>query len=101
MPTNIDQLQSVTVSIPTDEFKSLTGDAVESLYLRPMVKALAKKINTLGNVCTAAIPLPDTKYEMAWLCDKGRIPVLIRIVRRVQPDRHQILIHALVQSVVE
>jgi hypothetical protein len=63
-----------------------------------MVKALAEKINTLGNVRVAAIPLsklPDT--EAAYLCTKGRIPVLLRLVRRITPDRHQILIHVLVQ----
>jgi len=64
-----------------------------------MVKALADKINTLGNVRVAEIPLSKIpKTQQAWLCTKGRIPVLLRVVRRTVPtDRHQILIHALVQ----
>lgn len=98
-PTNIDSLQTITVSIPTEEWAKMTGDEVETLYLRPMVKALAEKINTLGSVRTAEIPLSKIpKTEQAWLCTKGSIPVLLRVVRRTIPtDRHQILIHALVQ----
>ena len=98
-PTNIDHLQTVTVSIPTDTFVGMTGDEIETLYLRPMVRALAKKINSLGNVRCAEIPLDKIpKREQAWLCTNGRIPVLLRVVRREVPtDRHQILIHALVQ----
>lgn len=98
-PTNIDNLQTITISIPTEEFVKMTGDELELLYFRPMVKALAKKINTLGNVKTAEIPLDRIpKTEAATLCTNGKIPVLIRIVRRTVPnDRHQILIHALVQ----
>ena len=99
LPTNIDDLQTITVSIPTEEFVKMTADEVEYLYLRPMVKALADKINTLGNVRVAEIPLSKIpKTQQAWLCTKGRIPVLLRVVRRTVPtDRHQILIHALVQ----
>ena len=99
LPTNIDDLQTITVSIPTEEFVKMTADEVEYLYLLPMVKALADKINTLGNVRVAEIPLSKIpKTQQAWLCTKGRIPVLLRVVRRTVPtDRHQILIHALVQ----
>jgi hypothetical protein len=93
--TNIDNLLSVTVSIPTETFTELTGKEIENLYLRKMIDGLAHKINSLGNVKTKAIPIPQE--ENAWLCTKGRIPVLLRIVRRPSPDRHQILIHALVQ----
>jgi hypothetical protein len=96
--TSLFDLQSITVSIPSEEFVQITGDELELLYLRPMVKAMAEKINLLGNVRVAAIPLsklPDT--EAAYLCTKGRIPVLLRLVRRTSPDRHQILIHVLVQ----
>lgn len=98
-PTNIDHLQTITVSIPTEDFVQMTGDEVETLYLRPMIKSLAEKINTLGNVRVAEIPLSKIpKTEQAWLCTKGRIPVMLRVVRRTIPtDRHQILIHALVQ----
>lgn len=96
-PTNYDDLLSVTISIPTSEFTKLTGDAVENLYLRRMIDALALKINGFGKVVTGEIPIP--KGEMAWLCTNGKIPVLLRIVRREDPDRHQILIHALVQKV--
>jgi hypothetical protein len=94
----IDNLETITVSIPSDDFVQITGDELETIYLRPMVKALAKKINKMGTVRATEIPLsklPDT--EAAFLCTNGRIPVLLRIVRRVEPDRHQILIHALVQ----
>lgn len=96
--TNIDNLESITVTIPSADFVGITGDELEVLYLRPMVKALAEKINSLGDVRVAEIPLskiPDT--EAAYLCTNGKIPVLLRLVRRVDPDRHQILIHALVQ----
>lgn len=98
-PTNIDSLQTITVSIPTDEFVKMTGAEIEQLYLRPMVKALAEKINLLGNVRVAEIPLEKIpKTEAAFACTKGRVPVLLRLVRRQIPnDRHQILIHALVQ----
>lgn len=98
-PTNLDNLLSITISVPTEEWRKMTGDEVETLYLRPMVKALAEKINALGNVKTAKIPLSRfPKTEQAWGCTKGKIPVLLRVVRRVSPyDRHQILIHALVQ----
>lgn len=101
--TNIDNLQTLTVSIPTEDYLKLTGEDVETLYLRPMIKALAAKINTLGNVRAAAIPLERIpKSEQAHLCTKGRIPVLLRVVRRQIPtDRHQILIHALVQPETE
>lgn len=99
-PTNIKQLQTVTVSIPTDEYKKMTGDEIETLYLRPMVKALAEKINTFGSVRAAPIPIKKfPKTEQVWLCTNGRIPVTLRIVRREIPtDRHQILIHALIQQ---
>lgn len=98
-PNTIDYLQSITVSIPSEEIQKMTGDEIETLYLRPMVKALAEKINTLGNVRVAAIPLDRfPKNEIVFLCEKGAIPVTLRIVRREVPtDRHQILIHALVQ----
>ena len=98
-PTSMKDMQNVTVSIPTEDFMKMTGDEIEALYLRPMVKALAKRINTMGNVKAAEIPL-DTlpEDEAAFLCTNGNIPVLLRIVRRTIPtDRHQILIHALVQ----
>jgi len=101
-PTNIDHLQSVTVSFPSNDIAQMTGEEIETLYLRPMVKALAEKINKLGNVRTAAIPLDRfSKRELVFLCEKGRIPVTIRVVRRTNPDRHQILIHALVQPETE
>lgn len=102
-PTNIKHLQSVTVSVPTEDWGKMTGDEVETLYLRPMLKGLADKINTLGTVRTAEIPLDRLpKEEQAWLCTNGKIPVLLRIVRRIIPtDRHQILLHALVQPVDE
>ena len=97
-PTNIDNLQSVTVSFPSEDIAQMTGDEIETLYLRPMVEALAKKINTLGNVCCAEIPLSKLpKSEVAFSCTNGKIPVLLRVVRRTKPDRHQFLIHALVQ----
>lgn len=100
---SIDYLQTVTVSIPSEEIVKMTGDEVETLYLRPMVKALAKKINTLGNVRVGTIPLSRIpKHEIAFQCENGKIPVLLRIVRRPIPtDRHQILIHALVQPETE
>ena len=98
-PDTIDNLQSVTVSIPSENIVKMTGDEIETLYLRPMVKALAEKINTLGNVRVGEIPLAKIpKTEVAFSCTNGKIPVLLRIVRREVPtDRHQILIHALVQ----
>ena len=97
--TNIDHLQTVTVSIPSEDFAKMTGDEVETLYLRPMVRGLAEKINTLGNVRVGEIPLERfPKSEIVFQCKNGKIPVLLRIVRRPVPtDRHQILIHALVQ----
>jgi hypothetical protein len=93
--TTMNHMQSCTISIPTDDFRMLASDTFELLYLRPMVKALAEKINTLGDVKIGTLPIP--KKEMAWQCTKGRIPVLLRIVRRPNPDRHQVLIHALVE----
>jgi hypothetical protein len=95
--TSKHDLLSVTVSIPTEEFQKLAGHEVENMYLRPMTKALGKKINELGDVMCRAIPIPEK--ENAWNCTNGRIPVLLRIVRRPDPDRHQILIHAWVQPV--
>jgi hypothetical protein len=94
-PTTFDHMQSVTVSIPANDYEKLLGDEIETLYLRPMVKALGVKINSFGPVRAAELPIP--KGEMAWSCTKGRIPVLLRIVRRLNPDRYQILIHALVE----
>jgi hypothetical protein len=93
--TTIDHMQSCTISIPTDDFRMIAPDTFELLYLRPMVKALAEKINTLGDVKIGTLPIP--KKEMAWQCTNGRIPVLLRIVRRPNPDRHQVLLHALVE----
>jgi hypothetical protein len=93
--TTFDHMQSVTVSIPADDYEKLLGDEIETLYLRPMVKALGIKINSFGPVRAAELPIPEG--EMAWSCTKGRIPVLLRIVRRTSPDRYQILIHALVE----
>jgi hypothetical protein len=95
--TTMDYMQSCTVSVPTEDFYMVTSDSLELLYLRPMVKALAEKINTLGDVKVGTLPIPEK--EMAWQCTNGRIPVLLRIVRRSSPDRHQILIHALVEPV--
>ena len=93
-PTTFDHMQSITVSILADDYEKLLGDEIETLYLRPMVKALGVKINSFGPVRAAELPIP--KDEMAWSCTKGRIPVLLRIVRRSDPDRYQILLHALV-----
>jgi hypothetical protein len=93
--TNTDNLFNVTVSIPTEDFGLLTGDEIENLYFRPMVRAIAEKINALGNVKASEIPLPEK--EIAFNCNNGKIPVLLRVVRRTNPDRHQILIHVLVQ----
>jgi hypothetical protein len=93
--TTFDHMQSVTVSIPADDYEKLLGDEIETLYLRPMVKALGEKINSFGPVRAAELPIP--KGEMAWSCTKGRIPVLLRIIRRSDPDRYQILLHALVE----
>jgi hypothetical protein len=95
--TTFDYMQSITVSIPTENYEKLLGDEVETLYLRPMVKALGEKINSFGPVRAAELPIP--KGEVAWNCTNGRIPVLLRIVRRVNPDRYQILLHALVEPV--
>ncbi len=97
VPTNIDHLQTCTISIPAEDYEQLDGEAVEQLYLRPMVRALAEKINTLGNVRVAEMPLDRFKKEIAFSCTNGKIPVTLRIVRRSDPDRYQILIHALVQ----
>ncbi len=94
-PTTFDHMQSVTVSIPAADYKKLLGDEIETLYLRPMIEALGVKINSFGPVRAAELPIP--KDEMAWSCTKGRIPVLLRIVRRTDPDRYQILLHALVE----
>ena len=98
-PTSFNHMQTITVSIPTEDFVMLTGEEIETLYFRPMIKALAEKINTLGNVKAAEIPLETIpEEEAAFSCTNGRIPVLLRIVRRtIGTDRHQILIHALVQ----
>lgn len=95
--TSLDDMQSITISIPTEDIVKMTGDEVESLYLRPMVKALAEKINTMGNVRAAELPMPKDKAEIVFSCTNGRIPVMLRIVRRTNPDRHQFLMHALVQ----
>ena len=96
-PTTFDHMQSVTVSIPAEDYEKLLGDEIETLYLKPMVKALGEKINSFGPVRAAELPIP--KGEMAWSCTNGRIPVLLRIVRRPDPDRYQIIIHALVEPV--
>jgi len=95
--TTMDYMQSLTVSIPTEDFIKLTGDEVENLYLRPMIRAIGKAINDMGNVKTTYLPIPEN--EIAFRCMKGKIPVLMRVVRRPDPDRHQILIHALVEPV--
>lgn len=95
--TNLDNLLSLTVSIPTEDFVKMTGDEVENLYLRPMIKAIGKKINSLGDVKAGLLPIPEN--EIAFRCMKGKIPVLMRVVRRHNPDRHQILIHVLVEPV--
>lgn len=95
--TTMNYMQSITVSVPTEDYVKLLGDEVETLYLRPMVEALGKKVNALGPVRAAELPIP--KNEMAWNCTNGRIPVMLRIVRRNTPDRYQILIHALVEPV--
>ena len=93
--TSMDHMQSITVSIPTEEYRKLTGDEVETLYLRPMVKAIANAVNKLGDVKARTMPLIEN--ETSFLCTNGKIPVLLRVVRRPNPDRHQILMHVLVQ----
>ena len=95
--TTFDYMQSVTVSIPVEDYEKLLGDEVETLYLRPMVKALGEKINSFGPVLATELPIP--KGEVAWNCTNGRIPVLLQVVRRTNPDRYQILLHALVEPV--
>ncbi|MHC4704259.1 MAG: hypothetical protein ACYTFQ_27180 [Planctomycetota bacterium] len=95
--TSMHNMETITISIPTADFNHLSGHDVEFGYLRPMIKALAEKINSLGDVKARALPLPEK--ETAWLCTQGKIPVMLRIVRREKPDRHQLLIHALVQPV--
>lgn len=93
--TSWKDLLHVTVSIPTDDFIKLTGDEVETLYLRPMLKGLATRINQMGNVKAGDLAMP--KKEIAFKCTKGRIPVVLRVIRRCEPDRHQLLMHVLVQ----
>lgn len=94
---SLDDMLSVTVSIPTDEYHKLCGQDVELLYVRPMLKALAESINELGKVKVGVLPLP--KGEAAFSCTKGKVPVMLRLVRRVTPDRYQLLMHTLVQKV--
>lgn len=97
--TSWENLLHVTVSIPTDDFIKLTGDEVETLYLRPLLKGLATRINQMGNVKAGDLVMP--KKEIAFKCTKGRIPVVLRVIRRCEPDRHQLLMHVLVQPEVE
>jgi len=98
-PSTCEHMKSLTFSLPTDEYTKLSGGEMERLYFRPIMKAIGEAINKLGPVRTAAIPLP--KDEVAFQCTNGRIPVLLRVVRRSNPDRHQFLIHALVEPVCE
>jgi len=99
VPSTHKHMKSLTFSLPTAEYTKLSGGEMERLYFRPAMKAIGEAINEMGPVRTAEIPLP--KDEVAFQCTNGRIPVLLRVVRRSSPDRHQFLIHALVEPVCE
>jgi hypothetical protein len=95
--TSMDDMKSITVSIPTGDYMMLSGADVEKMYLRPMVEALAKEINILGTVTTRELPEPEGICAVT--CTNGKIPVTLTIVRRENPDRHQLTLFALVQPV--
>lgn len=95
--TTIDHMQTCTVSIPADAYVTMTGDEVELLYLRPMVKALGEKINSIGNVKVRELPMP--KKMVAFSCTKGSIPIMLTIAHRMHPDRYQLTLYALVEPV--
>jgi hypothetical protein len=50
----------------------------------------------MGNVKTGKLPMP--KGQVAFSCDKGKIPVMLRLVRRRSGiDRHILIISVLVE----
>jgi len=92
-----------TFSIPTDDFAKLTADEVFLLYLKPMTEAIAKDIVKYANggpIATKARKLPGKKDKViGFRCFKGRVPVNVYILRRSDPDRHQIIVDTHVQQV--
>lgn len=98
-PSGRDHQLFATFTLPTEDYNNLTANKLNSLYLQPLVKAMAEKINAMGKVRTGSVPLP--KDMVAFLCEKGKIPVTLVVVRKSSPDRHQFIISILVEPVNE
>ena len=98
-PTTRDYQLYTTFSFPTDEMEKLSPVVLNEKYFQPAVKALAEKINSMGKVKTAPLPLPEGM--VAFNCTKGKIPVTLIVVRHMYPDRHQFFISILVEPVNE
>ena len=97
----MDNRYYVTFSIHSEEYGKMTADELWLLYFKPIVKALADKINALGHpVCTRALNLPGEGEPVAgFRCWKGRVPVNVYVMRRRDPDRHQFIVDVIVKPV--
>jgi hypothetical protein len=92
-----------TVSIPTDDFGKLTADEIFLLYLKPLTAAIGGAMVQYAAgypICTKARKLPGKKDKViGFRCFKGKVPVNVYILRRPDPDRHQIIVDTHVQQV--
>ena len=98
-PTTRDHQLYATFTFPTDEMEKLSPVVLNEKYFQPAVKAMAEKINAMGKVKTAPLPLPADM--IAFNCTKGTIPVMLVVIRHMYPDRHQFIISILVEPVNE
>jgi len=94
-----------SISITTEDYNKLTGKEIYLLYLKPMTEAAGDAIVKYADGCplaTKAHKLPGKKSPIVgFRCFKGRVPVNVYILRRPDPDRHQIIIDTHVQKVEE
>ena len=88
-------------SIPSDEFANMTSDEIFLLYLKPLTEKIGDRIVEYAGdwpIATKAHKLPGKKEKaIGFRCFKGRIPVNVYVVRRPNPDRHQIIVETHVQ----
>lgn len=91
-----------TFSISTEDFGKLTASEVYLLYLKPLTKSLGDAIVNYASgypIATKARKLPGKKDKViGFRCFKGKIPVNVYVARRMDPDRHQIIVDTHVQQ---
>ena len=87
-----------TFSLATDLVANMTADELFLLYLKPVIENyIAPAINKLGSVCCKAMPLPgEGEKVVGFRSWRGKIPVNLYVMRRMNPDRHMYVLEAMV-----